>query len=127
MQVHPNSYPTVASGLARLYQKGGLYRGLMLSYSTQSGTKYMMYEFFRKHAPDTTDKGVFYQSAICIVSAGCTEAIADVLMCPWETFKVQVRTNTNYPTKVRPALQTTTQRRHELGFPFGSLKPLWLQ
>jgi solute carrier family 25 phosphate transporter 3 len=92
MQVHPNSYPMVASGLARLYQEGALYRGLMptvLSYLTQSGTKYMMYEFFRDHVPNTTDKGVFYQSAVYIVSAGYAEAVANVLMCPWETLKVQ--------------------------------------
>jgi solute carrier family 25 phosphate transporter 3 len=128
MQVRPNSYPTLSSGLARLYQEGALYRGLMptvLSYATQSGTKYMLYEFFRDHAPDTTDKGVFYQSAVYAVSAGCAEAIADVLMCPWEMLKVQVQANPKFPTKVGPAWRAMIERRHELRYPFGSLQPLW--
>jgi len=129
MQVRPTAYPTVSSGLATLYQEGALYRGLLptvLSYSAQSGTKYMMYEFFKDHAPDTKDKGALYQSAVYAVSAGCAEAIADVLMCPWEMLKVQVQTNPNkFPHKMGPALRTMVARRHELGFPFGSLQPLW--
>ena len=137
MQVHPTKFPTVSSALGTLYQQGTLYRGLVptiLSYGTQTGTKYMIYEYLKKNLTAKIDNGerdtVLYRNAIYIVSAGCAEAIADVLMCPWEMLKVKVQTSTTTLTssnknKSSSILQSMIKHRHELGFPFGSLGPLW--
>jgi solute carrier family 25 phosphate transporter 3 len=126
MQVHPSKYPNFASGLFTLSQQGSLYRGLLptvLAYSSQTGTKYMMYEFFKDSL--SSSRSSIPASAIYIVSAACAEAIADVLMCPWEMVKLKMQTSSNFPTRLGPALVLMMQQRQQLQFPFGSLGPLW--
>mmetsp|Transcript_10702 Transcript_10702/g.19632 ORF Transcript_10702/g.19632 Transcript_10702/m.19632 type:complete len:337 (+) Transcript_10702:140-1150(+) len=135
MQANPNRFPSFTAGMAMVFREqgvSGLYRGLIptiLAYSTQSGTKYACYEFFK----DTLNRTVgpehasSYKSVIYVVSAGCAEAIADVLMCPWEMLKVKVQTTKagEFPSHFRPALHKMMAQRRDFGFPFGSLKPLW--
>lgn len=133
MQVNPAKYTTFSSGLSLFYREQGLagiYRGFLptvLAYSSQTGSKYMMYEAFKDSLSSLVghDQAHKYRSAIYIASAGCAEAIADILMCPWEMLKVQVQTSPNFPNRFGPALAEMIQQRHSLGFPFGSLGPLW--
>lgn len=130
MQVHPQKYPSFVGGLQLMFrQEGirGLFRGFIptvFSYSSQSGTKYMMYEFNKDHlnewaGPDNADR---YKSLIYITSAGCAEAIADILMCPWETLKVQMQTTSTHHPRLMPAVVALSQQPHQLA---GALPPLW--
>jgi solute carrier family 25 phosphate transporter 3 len=134
MQVNPVKFPTFSSGLSMVFREqglSGLYRGFLptvLSYSSQTGTKYMLYEVFKDNltAILEPEDALAYKSVIYVASAGCAEAIADVFMCPWEMLKVQVQTSNQFPRRFGPALVAMMQQRHILGgFPFGSLGPLW--
>jgi solute carrier family 25 phosphate transporter 3 len=135
MQANPTIYRSFTSGLVSIYSKhgiSGLYRGLtptVLAYSTQSGTKYAFYEFFKDTINQMVgpDNAASYKSLIYIVSAGSAEAIADILYCPWEMLKVKMQTTKqkDFPSSFRPALSLMIRNRQENKFPFGSLKPLW--
>ncbi|KAG7359104.1 mitochondrial carrier protein [Nitzschia inconspicua] len=134
-QANPNRYTSFANGLSVVFREqgvSGLYRGLtptVLAYSTQSGTKYATYEFLKYNLQENLDSefAARHKSLIYMISAGCAEAVADVLMCPWEMLKVKLQTSHfgEFPSHFRPALATMIRRRREYGFPFGSLKPLW--
>ena len=88
MQVNATKYPTLSSGLVTVFKEqgiGGLYRGLvptMLSYGTQTGTKYCLYEVFKDTFHEHLDPVDFarHRSAIYIVSSASAEAVADVLV-----------------------------------------------
>jgi solute carrier family 25 phosphate transporter 3 len=104
MQANPKQYPNFMTGLFTVYtHEGGiraLYRGLtptILAYSTQSSVKYGMYEYLKDRIQMTLgpDVSTEYRTAIYVVSAGCAEAIADVLMCPWEMLKVKIQTSSS--------------------------------
>ena len=45
--------------------------------------------------------------------------------CPWEMMKVRVQTTPKFPSRFFPALAAMIRQREALGFPFGSLGPLW--
>jgi solute carrier family 25 phosphate transporter 3 len=87
----------------------------------------MMYELFKDSMSTLVgrDQAHTYKSVIYVASAGCAEAIAAVLMCPWEMLKVQVQTSSRFPNRFGPALTAMIQQRQALSFPFGSLRPLW--
>jgi len=128
MQVYPTKYPSFLGGLQMVYQTQGirgLYKGLtptILSYSTQTGTKYALYEYLKDHMnPQGSTIPWFYKSLIYIVAAGTAEAVADILMCPWETLKVQMQTSTR-PLRFLPALVVLVQRPTTL---IEALPPLW--
>ena len=129
MQVSPSIYPSFGQGLALIYRAegiAGLYRGLIptvLAYGTQTGVKYGMYELIKGRIsmhiqPDVAHE---YRGLIYIVSAAGAEAIADVLMCPWEMLKVRAQTDRNFPKDFLSGLRTIST---EPSFPFGSLAPL---
>ena len=88
MQVNATKYPTLSSGLVTVFKEqgiGGLYRGLVptiLSYGTQTGTKYCLYEVFKDTFHEHLDPVDFarHRSAIYIVSSASAEAVADVLV-----------------------------------------------
>jgi solute carrier family 25 phosphate transporter 3 len=134
MQVHPHKYPNFTGGLQMVFrQEGfrGLYRGFIptvLSYSCQTGTKYMMYEWFKDHFNEMVgdEHAQAYKSLIYIAAAGSAEAIADVLMCPWETLKVQMQTSNSHPSasppRLIPSMVSLFQRPQQL---MSSLPPLW--
>lgn len=130
MQVNPTVYPTFRQGLLAIYRSegiSGLYRGLvptMLAYGTQTGVKYGMYECIKSSIKGRiNDENLVreYRGLIYIVSAACAEAIADVLMCPWEMLKIRTQTDPNFP---KTFLQGLRRMRAEPSFPFGSLGPL---
>jgi solute carrier family 25 phosphate transporter 3 len=133
MQIHPSKYPSLRSGLLITWKEQGLtglYRGLgptVLAYSSQTGTKYMMYEVLKDTwvdilGPETCNAN---RDLIYILSAAGAEAIADVAMAPWEMIKVKVQTTPNFPTHLAPALATMVRHRQHYQFPFGALRPLW--
>jgi len=130
MQVHPHRYPTFAGGLQMVFrQEGfrGLYRGFVptvLSYSTQTGTKYMMYEWGKDHLNDMVgpEYAQRYKSLIYMTAAGCAEAVADIFMCPWETLKVQMQTTTSTKPRLVHAVVSLFQQPQQL---LGALPPLW--
>mmetsp|Transcript_8576 Transcript_8576/g.17813 ORF Transcript_8576/g.17813 Transcript_8576/m.17813 type:complete len:363 (-) Transcript_8576:118-1206(-) len=135
MQANPTRFPSFSAGLSMVFREqgiSGLYRGFtptVLSYFSQSGTKYAMYELIKDNLTSTLgpEQASQYRSLIYIVSAGSAEAIADVFMCPWEMLKVKVQTSQpgSFPANFRPALASMIQQRSNLNFPFGSLTPLW--
>jgi solute carrier family 25 (mitochondrial phosphate transporter), member 3 len=135
IQANPNRYANFADGLSVVFREqgvSGLYRGFLptvLAYSTQSGTKYATYEYLKHTLSENLgqDFAAEHKSLVFMVSAGCAEAVADVLMCPWEMLKVKMQTSHfgEFPAHFRPALATMIRHRREFGFPFGSLKPLW--
>ena len=164
LQAHPGLWPNgVKQGLATIYnQEGlrGLYRGLtptILAYATQSGVKYATYEYLKRtlwteqQQQQQTVKGYqhqqplpFYksQTAVYMLSAAIAEAIADILMCPWEMLKVKIQTaptsatslptatpppsqSSTFPTRFGPAFWTMYQQRHSMNWPFGAIMPLW--
>jgi solute carrier family 25 phosphate transporter 3 len=109
----------------------GLFKGVgptAIAYACQTGTKYSLYEFFKDSSssyfgPNYTKE---YRQLIYVSSAGCAEAIADILMCPWEQLRVKVQTSPNntFPTKLRPALLAMISNRTH---PFGALRTLWMR
>lgn len=135
MQANPTGFPSFSAGLTLVWREqgmSGLYRGFtptVLSYFSQSGTKYAMYELIKDNVSRTIgpEQTTQYQSLVYIVSAGSAEAIADIFMCPWEMLKVKVQTSKpgSFPSNFRPALESMIQQRTNLNFPFGSLTPLW--
>ena len=136
MQANPTRFPSYTAGLSSIWKQqglSGLYRGLaptVLAYVSQSGTKYAMYELIKDNITRTVgqEQATNNKTIIYMVSAGCAEAIADVFMCPWEMLKVKVQTAQpceSFPTRFRPALFAMIKQRHDLKFPYGSLKPLW--
>lgn len=133
MQVNPARYTSFRTGLLLTWQESGLaglYRGFLptaLAYSSQTGTKYMMYEFLKEASRNQLGNEEYYanRNLIYLVSAASAEAIADVAMAPWEMIKIKVQTSTNFPNRLAPALATMIGDRHALGFPFGILRPLW--
>ena len=135
MQVHPHRYPTFVGGLRMVYQTQGfrgLYRGLtptILSYSTQTGTKYALYEYLKDHLNQHAkevygdDAARRYQSLIYITAAGTAEALADIIMVPWETLKVQMQTTTtSKPPRFLPSMVALLQKPNTL---MQALPPLW--
>jgi solute carrier family 25 phosphate transporter 3 len=109
-----------------------MYKGLgptAAAYSLQTGTKYGLYEVLKDRISTAVgqDLAYEYRGLICVTAAGCAEAVADVLMCPWEMIKVKVQTSApgTFPTAFGPALSHMIAHRQEMRFPFGSLVPLW--
>ncbi|KAL7567760.1 hypothetical protein ACA910_000515 [Epithemia clementina (nom. ined.)] len=130
MQVYPSIYPSFRQGLVVIYRSEGvrgLYRGLVptvLAYGTQTGVKYGMYEVMKSKITSLiNDDQVVreYRGLIYVASAACAEAVADVLMCPWEMLKVRTQTDPTFPKKFLHGLRLIST---EPSFPFGSLAPL---
>lgn len=114
----------------------GLFRGLgptAVAYWFQTSTKYGLYEVFKDQLlarTTTSDRGGNYSKGLIYVAAAATaEAVADVLMSPWEMLKVKLQTGAttggNFPSRFGPALAEMVRHRRRYNFPFGSLGPLW--
>ena len=109
----------------------GLFKGVgptAIAYACQTGTKYSLYEYFKDSSashlgPELTKQ---YRQLIYITSAGCAEACADVLMCPWEQLRVKVQTSPagHFPTRLGPALAAMISNGTH---PFGALRALWMR
>jgi solute carrier family 25 phosphate transporter 3 len=135
MQVSPEKYTGMTMGLRMLWREEGLrgmFKGLgptAAAYALQTGTKYGLYEVLKDEFSTALgeDLAYEYRGAIYVTAAGCAEACASVLMCPFEMLKVRVQTSPRgtFPTQFGPALSHMIANRHGMRFPFGSLVPLW--
>jgi solute carrier family 25 (mitochondrial phosphate transporter), member 3 len=134
----------------------GLFRGVgptAVAYWLQTSTKYTLYEMIKDRltthhtAGDTnTTMNAWNRGLIYVAAAASAEAIADVLMCPFEMLKVKMQTavatttgtttnhsmyrstnttTTSFPNQFVPALKEMIQNRTMYNFPFGSLGPVW--
>jgi solute carrier family 25 phosphate transporter 3 len=110
----------------------GMFKGLgptAAAYALQTGTKYGLYEILKDEFSTALgeDLAYEYRGAIYVTAAGCAEACASVLMCPFEMLKVRVQTSPRgtFPTSFGPALSHMMANRQGMRFPFGSLVPLW--
>ena len=134
------------SQIGRYHDRKGIFRGLQtlwleegikglskgvgptaVAYACQTGTKYSLYEYFKDSSashlgPELTKQ---YRQLIYVASAGCAEACADVLMCPWEQLRVKVQTSPagQFPTRLGPALAAMISNGTH---PFGALRALWI-
>jgi solute carrier family 25 phosphate transporter 3 len=135
MQVSPEKYTGMVSGLRILWAEEGL-RGMFkgigptaAAYALQTGTKYGLYEVLKDEFSTALGEDLAYQyrGQIYVAAAGCAEACASVLMCPFEMLKVRVQTSPSgtFPTSFGPALSHMIANRQNMRFPFGSLVPLW--
>jgi solute carrier family 25 (mitochondrial phosphate transporter), member 3 len=115
----------------------GLWRGLgptAVAYWFQTSTKYGLYEVLKDQLSSSSSTGekqqqhLYYKGLIYVTAAASAEAVADVLMCPWEMLKVKMQTagkSSTFPSQLVPALQEMTRNRQRYNFPFGLLGPLW--
>jgi solute carrier family 25 (mitochondrial phosphate transporter), member 3 len=145
---------TMWSTMASIYAHEGGVRGLLrglgptaAAYWFQTSTKYSLYEILKDQISATswdTKYGPTSNAAgngaapllsppstpgwVYVVSAATAEAVAVVLMCPWEMVKVKLQTtrnNSTFPSRFGPALAEMMRHRRAYNFPFGSLGPLW--
>jgi solute carrier family 25 (mitochondrial phosphate transporter), member 3 len=151
MQIAKNEYPTIMQGFRVIVQESGfrgLFQGLgptAIAYMFQTGTKYGTYEVFKDIViPNIVSEEITkkYPGLVYVVASASAEAVADILMCPWEMLKVKIQTagvaaiSTTSTTKaLLPAFPVSTvggllhmvKYRKEYNFPFGSLGPLWMR
>jgi solute carrier family 25 phosphate transporter 3 len=129
---HANT--TILQGLRTLWLEeglAGLSKGVgptAIAYACQTGTKYSLYEYFKDSLSTRLEPAYAkeYHQLIYVTSAGCAEACADVLMCPWEQMRVKMQTSApgQFPTSLKPALMTMISNRTH---PFGALRALWMR
>lgn len=142
---------TMLSTFINIYsQEGttGLFRGVgptAVAYWLQTSTKYTLYEMIKDQLSGATlgknegnntlsswNRGLIY-----VTAAASAEAIADILMCPFEMLKVKMQTSVNansssiyqsssgFPKQFVPAFKEMMMNRKKYNFPFGSLGPVW--
>jgi solute carrier family 25 (mitochondrial phosphate transporter), member 3 len=124
---------TMMGTLVHIYSNEGptgLFRGLgptAAAYWLQTSTKYSLYEFLKDRW--TAEEGSHLPRGLVYVAAAATaEALADVLMCPFEMLKARMQgasASTSFPQRMGPALREMLRHRHVYQFPFGSLGPVW--
>jgi solute carrier family 25 (mitochondrial phosphate transporter), member 3 len=126
---------TMMGTLVHIYSNEGttgLYRGLgptAAAYWLQTSTKYSVYEFLKdRWSADHANGGWNLPRGLVYVGAAATaEAIADVLMCPFEMLKAKMQgaSSATFPQRMGPALREMLRHRQLYQFPFGSLGPVW--
>jgi solute carrier family 25 (mitochondrial phosphate transporter), member 3 len=131
---------TMVGTFANIYANEGatgLFRGLgptAAAYWLQTSTKYSLYEMIKDRLSESHNVG-WSSGLVYVASAATAEAIADILMCPFEMLKVKIQTNAAnmnnvnqqrpFPNRFGPALQEMIRHRKLYNFPFGSLGPVW--
>lgn len=139
-----NSISGALRNIYALEGAAGLFRGLgptSVAYGFQTSTKYGLYEVLKDrltaaalnhHTGSTMSEQEIrerYRVLIYVTAAATAEAVADVLMCPWEMIRVKIQTATagsnHFPTRLGPAFSEMVRNRQHYNYPFGSLAPLW--
>jgi solute carrier family 25 phosphate transporter 3 len=134
MQVYPLQYPGLWTGAQRVWAQQGV-RGFFcgfgptaLTYGSQTFIKFGLYEALKDRVSAFVgpDAACDYRGLIYVLSAASAEAVANVVMCPWEMIRVRVQTSVqgSFPVELRPALREMLRHRELYKFPFGSLGPL---
>ena len=128
---------TMIGTLTHIYSNEGptgLFRGLgptAAAYWLQTSTKYSLYEFLKDQWSSSSSSGnengiALPRGLVYVAAAATAEALADVLMCPFEMLKVKMQAQpSSFPQRMGPALREMIQHRHTHQFPFGSLGPVW--
>eukprot|EP00921_Rhytidocystis_pertsovi_P000155 GHVQ01000315.1.p1 GENE.GHVQ01000315.1~~GHVQ01000315.1.p1 ORF type:complete len:332 (+),score=40.99 GHVQ01000315.1:137-1132(+) len=135
MQVFPERYPGLRSGLSTLIKESG-YRGLGLGwaptfvgYSMQGFCKFGFYEVFKDLYSNMVGEecAAKNKGAVWLAASASAEFIADVALCPMEMVKVKVQTSPvgTWPSTLMPATKQMIEQKAATRFPFGSLVPLW--
>eukprot|EP00004_Rigifila_ramosa_P015099 TRINITY_DN348_c0_g1_i1.p1 TRINITY_DN348_c0_g1~~TRINITY_DN348_c0_g1_i1.p1 ORF type:complete len:357 (+),score=68.54 TRINITY_DN348_c0_g1_i1:41-1072(+) len=137
MQVNPQKYKGLVSGLSTIVKEEGamaVWKGwlpTLLGYSAQGMFKFGLYEYFKDFymnlAGEEASKDPVTKGAIWLAGSASAEFFADVALCPLEMVKVKVQTSPagTFPTSFFPALAKMNELKAETKFPFGSVKPLW--
>lgn len=135
MQVFPQEYRSLTSGLRSIYAQQGV-RGLTLGwfptfvgYSFQGMFKFGLYEVFKDMYGNILGEERMARSKapIWLAASASAELFADIALCPLEMVKVKMQTA---PANVASStffqtLRSMQMNREATRFPFGSLRPLW--
>lgn len=93
-------YRSIFSGFGIVYREqgaGGLWKGWsskLVGYGAQGACKFGLYEYFKKFYADLAGPEFTRanKTAIFAASSLSAQAIADVVLCPFESVKVRVQT-----------------------------------
>ncbi|KAH9603397.1 hypothetical protein KSS87_005351 [Heliosperma pusillum] len=128
MQVNPIKYNGISSGFTILWSEhgaSGLWRGWsgkFFGYGIQGGFKFGLYEYFKKLYSDvlvTQNKSTIY-----FLSGASAQVFADVALCPFESIKVRVQTQTHFARGLADGFPKVYRAEGLSGF-YKGLLPLW--
>jgi len=135
MQVFPEKYKGLLSGLGTLVREGGVaslrvgWIPTFIGYSMQGLFKFGLYEFFKDYYMNLAgqENSKKYKKLIWLAGSASAEFFADIALCPMEMVKVKMQTSPKgtFPTAFVEATTLMNQNRAVTRFPFGSLTPLW--
>lgn len=136
MQVNPEQYKSLGSGLKVLasqagYGSQGYYKGwlpTLIGYSAQGAFKFGLYEYFKDTYMNIAGQQFSenWTGPIWLAASASAEFFADMALCPMEMVKVKMQTSKvgTFPTTLGAAVAAMTADKTS-GFPFKSLVPLW--
>ncbi|XP_021753249.1 mitochondrial phosphate carrier protein 1, mitochondrial-like [Chenopodium quinoa] len=128
MQVNPIKYNGISSGFSTLWSEhgaSGLWRGWsgkFFGYGIQGGCKFGLYEYFKKLYSDVLVGQ--NRSMILFLSGASAQVFADVALCPFESIKVRVQTQTNFAKGLVDGFPKVYRAEGLSGF-YKGLLPLW--
>lgn len=135
MQVSPNKYKGLVSGLRTIVAEEGVkgtWKGFgptLIGYSFQGAFKYGLYEIFKDTYMNLAGEEASeqYKGLIWLAGSASAEFFADIALCPWEMTKVKIQTSLpgTFPVPMGAALSQMRATAVDTRFPFGSLVPLW--
>ncbi|CAM6124198.1 unnamed protein product [Calypogeia fissa] len=132
IQANPVKYRNIWSGFGTLWKEQGfhgLWRGWggkLYGYGGQGACKFGLYEYFKKLYSDAAGPGNTNSHKTLIYLAGSVsaEAIADVVLCPFEAVKVRVQTQPCFARGLADGFPKLYQTEGFRGF-YKGLVPLW--
>ncbi|XP_074275565.1 mitochondrial phosphate carrier protein 1, mitochondrial-like [Silene latifolia] len=128
MQVNPIKYNGISSGFTILWSEhgaSGLWRGWsgkFFGYGIQGGFRFGLYEYFKKLYSDVL--ATQNKSTIYFLSGASAQVFADVALCPFESIKVRVQTQTNFARGLADGFPKVYRTEGFSGF-YKGLFPLW--
>lgn len=133
MQVYPDKYRGLLSGLKKVVSEEGVaglrlgWAPTFLGYSMQGLFKFGLYEYFKDLYGNLLGEKVTAQQkgAVWLAASASAEFFADIALCPMEMVKVKMQTSPpgTWPSSFVPALSKMSQLKHETKFPVRRLKP----
>ncbi|CAO2814780.1 unnamed protein product [Amaranthus hypochondriacus] len=128
MQVNPIKYASISSGFSTIWSEhgaSGLWRGWsgkFFGYGIQGGCKFGLYEYFKKQYSDMLVGR--NKSMIFFLSSASAQVFADVALCPFESIKVRVQTQSNFGKGLVDGFPKVYRTEGFSGF-YKGLVPLW--
>jgi len=113
IQADPAKYKSLVQTLRLTAKETGLfsvtkgYLPTFIGYSAQGIGKFGLYEVFKEFYGSKFSKedAYKYRTALYLASSASAEFFADILLCPMETIKVKMQTNSLYPSSFRQSFQ----------------------